>query len=86
MNETSDIEFIERYPDRLFTKWKGGRYRFYLYDKEVEFYAWVFENSLEKEIKFKKIKDMNWRDRQKNPYYMKFKTGETFIAFKLTWL
>lgn len=77
-----DIEFKERYSDRLFTKWKGGRYKFHLYDREVDFFAWVFENKLENEIKFIKIDD-DWSHKA---YKIYFKTGETFIGFKLQWL
>ncbi len=80
------LGFDKRFKDRLFTKWKGGRYRFFLYDNEVEFYAWIFENGLTTEINFKQDKTQ-WSDRQRsNPFRINFKTGETFMAFKLTWL
>ena len=80
------IEFDRRLKDRPFTKWKGGRYRFFLYDHEIEFYAWIFENGLEKEVQFKQDDNVKWHDKSQNPFFINFKTGETFMAFKLTWL
>ncbi len=84
MSETGII-FDKRFKDRLFTKWKGGRYRFFLRDNEIEFFAWIFENGLEKEVRFKLDPNTHWRE-VRNPYLINFKTSESFMAFKLTWL
>lgn len=80
------MTFHKRYKDRLFTKWKGGRYRIYMQDNEVEFYVWIFENNLEKEIKFSPDETQWSENRRHKPFFINFRTGETFMAFKLTWL
>ena len=80
------IRFDKRFNDRWFTKWKGGRYRFYLETHEIEFYTWIFENGLEKEIKFTFDQNAGWSAQSHNPYFINFKTGEAFVAFKLAWL
>lgn len=78
------IEFVERYRDWPFSRWKGGRYNIKLHDNEVDFFCWIFDNKLEKEVKFVKLKNQ-WIDSH-NAYNMYFKTGETFMGFKLQWL
>ena len=78
------IEFIKRFKDKPFTRWKGGCYRFYLHDNEVDFFHWIFENKLEKEVIFREDAD-DWNPSKKR-YRIHFKTGEAFMGFKLTWL
>lgn len=79
------IEFIKRFKDKPFTRWKGGRYRFKIYDNETNLFQWIFENKVAKEIKWTKVED-DWQTEHYKLYDLYFKTGETFIAFKLTWL
>lgn len=79
--EKNPIRFIEKYRDRFFSKWKGGSYKFHLYENEIDFFYWVFENKLQDEIIYKKIG--GWSQK---PYSIYFKTPEAFMAFKLFWL
>lgn len=80
------MKFNERYKDFPFSRWKGGRYRFYIYNNDIDFFAWIFENGLEKEVKFEKDKKDSWHEKDANPYYINFRSAATFMAFKLTWL
>ena len=80
-DEKKPIEFIKRYHDGLFTRWKGGRYAFNIHDNEIELFYWIFENNLQDEIRYKLTDNYT-----RKPYDIFFKTPEAFMAFKLYWL
>ena len=83
-----NLIFVERIaPLRIwpFNRWKGGIYDFDLknnnYNYELDFFHWVFENEMQKEIRYKK-QNFNFGRRI---YRIYFKTPEAFMAFKLYW-
>ena len=81
MDDKKPIQFVEKYKNLPFSRWKGGSYKFYLYENEIEFFYWIFENKLQDEIKYKKID--GWSQKK---YSIYFKTPEAFMAFKIFWL